>query len=67
MEKTDNSTLFDAGYKMGAAHVIEDVRNRLYYVPEEWKTGYTAVLINSIESLLETSAQAYGVKMRGDE
>lgn len=62
-----NSTLFDAGYKMGAAHVIEDVRNRLYYVPEEWKTGYTAVLINSIEACLEMSAQAYGVKMRGDD
>ena len=37
MDDIKYTAIFDEGYNMGVKHVIEYVKNRLYYIPDSWK------------------------------
>lgn len=53
------SNIFEEGYRMGAAHVIEFMNNRLYYIPEAWKNGEGKVMYDLLSSYLEAAEREY--------
>ena len=60
--KYDFSDLFEDGYQMGVNHVINKVRDKLYYIPDVWKEkGDTAALYSIIDKCLDDCKKSFGV------
>lgn len=51
--------MFEEGYRMGAAHVIEFMNNRLFYIPEAWKEGEGKIMYELLTSYLKAAEREY--------
>lgn len=54
-----NLQSFNEGVEYGARGVIDLLETRLYYMPETWRQGDGAYIIDIIEKTLETAKRIY--------